>query len=338
MYQISQDPEFRNLEKRILWKVINGAKLYKDGVYFDLPDRGMQPLTGFSHGTSGVGYTIAKFSKVSGEKCSSEILRMIQNHELNDGKIVSPDYRMANRSQKFWGWCHGPIGTMLFLEIFADKEKLIEGIVDEYLRYLEFKKKSFGNMEIGLCHGIAGNLYVLNRVFKGKGAERERLNRCYEEFRDRILVERMRSSGQKDMKNFSFFLGYPGFMNILRDIDCSSLLVPDTMLIRNIDEFDILVTEGFSFLDMMRQQCSKDITMSNIKNVTYYGEKSSSDGLQKIYEHYLRNVSEGKELDNWYPFKLEEFDSLFVQKDVFVIEYEFHGESWMYFLKQIMRE
>ncbi|MDQ7779066.1 MAG: lanthionine synthetase LanC family protein [Planctomycetota bacterium] len=79
--------------------------------------------TGFSHGTAGIAYFLAKLSEAAGEKkflqCAEGGARWLIKNGVVDGDGLKWFHYEPERKDKFQtGWCHGPAGTCrLFMEL-----------------------------------------------------------------------------------------------------------------------------------------------------------------------------------------------------------------------------
>jgi type 2 lantibiotic biosynthesis protein LanM len=136
------------------------------------PDPAVKNLTGFSHGTAGIAWSLVELHKKSGEvrflKAAQEALRY-ERTWFNPEQENWPDFRSDSypgASRYVVGWCHGAAGiglsrTRLF-QLLQDKECLAEAqaAIRSTTRVLNHALAK-GEANYSLCHGNFGNAELL---------------------------------------------------------------------------------------------------------------------------------------------------------------------------------
>ena len=134
-------------------------------------------LTGFSHGTAGVGYALLELFQVTGDikyRVAAERAFEYERSWFNAEKGNWPDFReKGNQSKRHplplsyaTFWCHGAPGIGLArlraYEILNDATCRDEAHValDTTYAILEMALH-VGNVNFSLCHGLAGNAEIL---------------------------------------------------------------------------------------------------------------------------------------------------------------------------------
>ncbi len=150
----------------------------------DIPGQaGMRNLTGFSHGTAGVGWALLELSEATGEgrfrSAADEAFRYERTHYSAEQENW-PDFRDFLRPRGGNGpvfgtaWCHGAPGIALSRlrawELTASPEarQEAEAAIRTTTRSLEAPDAAKGGFS--LCHGCAGNADVLLEAARSLGA------------------------------------------------------------------------------------------------------------------------------------------------------------------------
>lgn len=134
-------------------------------------------LTGFSHGTAGVGYALLELFHVTGDtryRAAAERAFEYERSWFNPEKGNWPDFRGDRKQCKRRGhplpfatfWCHGAPGIGLArlraYEILNDVTCKDEAIVALRTTHEMIEMALYaGNENFSLCHGLAGNAEVL---------------------------------------------------------------------------------------------------------------------------------------------------------------------------------
>jgi type 2 lantibiotic biosynthesis protein LanM len=128
------------------------------------------PITGFSHGTAGIAWALARLAHASGEERFREAARGALRYErswFNPGRDNWPDLRESHRSGDapgfLYAWCHGApgiglgrIGTLPYLDDSAMRDE-IRAAARATLA------EGFGGSQC-LCHGDLGNLELVREA------------------------------------------------------------------------------------------------------------------------------------------------------------------------------
>ena len=176
-----------------------------------------QPLTGFSHGASGIGWSLLELFAVTGEQRFKKAALDAFTYERSVFLPETgnwPDYRILDvksesqkedpsRPEEMVTWCHGAPGIGLArlraLETLKDSGEDVEGIrADLNVALQTTLKRGFG-VGHSLCHGDLGNLELLLQASL-------KLNDAP------WHVERERLTGRvfNSMKKFGWICGVPG--------------------------------------------------------------------------------------------------------------------------------
>lgn len=157
--------------------LLQSAQKHDSGWSWDtLQSSGGRNLTGFSHGTAGIGWALLElWAKVGEEKfrSASEQAFNYERHWFNDEQQNWPDFRSFNKTNAGGenvgyavAWCHGAAGIGLSriraYKILGDEmcRKEAEVAIRTTLRNLKSSLQSVhGNY--CLCHGNAGNSELL---------------------------------------------------------------------------------------------------------------------------------------------------------------------------------
>ena len=126
-----------------------------------------KPLTGFSHGTTGISYSLLKLYLSTGEdrflEAAEKGLRW-EDSQYNENEKNWPDRREDRDYMD--AWCHGRTGV-LFAQIRMSQ--MIDGF-DEYFRIDAIKEISTQlDTQDCLCHGNAGRTMLLLNAFRYLG-------------------------------------------------------------------------------------------------------------------------------------------------------------------------
>ncbi len=138
---------------------------------------GSRPLTGFSHGTAGIAWALARLAHASGEERFREAAREALRYErswFDPARDNWPDLREHHRSgdepEMLHAWCHGApgvglgrIGTLSCLddpEMPAEIRAAVRSTLAE----------GFGGNQ-SLCHGDLGNLELVREAGRALGDE-----------------------------------------------------------------------------------------------------------------------------------------------------------------------
>ncbi|OJV97190.1 MAG: hypothetical protein BGO39_18615 [Chloroflexi bacterium 54-19] len=172
-------------------------------------------LTGFSHGTAGIAYSLLKLAEASGEeKFKETALAAIgyERHLFSEEHQNWPDLRENGDPEYMVMWCHGASGIALgrlaalpLVDDSATRQEIEAGLATTI-------KQGFGYTH-SLCHGDLGNLEPLlqaNQLFPGesyKGA----LNSI-----SRAVLDNIREEGPKS--GIPLGVESPGLMSGLAGI------------------------------------------------------------------------------------------------------------------------
>lgn len=135
------------------------------------------PLTGFSHGTAGIGYALLELFQATGESKYHQAAELAFNYEQNwfDADLENwADLRgelMRHKKSTYprvfsTFWCHGAPGIALSrlraYEILKNEKYKVEAAIALQTTYKTIETLLYsGTTNFSLCHGLAGNAEVL---------------------------------------------------------------------------------------------------------------------------------------------------------------------------------
>jgi hypothetical protein len=175
LYEINESNRSNCLKviKRFLNFLISDIRKADIGVFADWDPMNVMPLTGFSHGTSGLIYLFKYLSGLIDNPKLNEMINDLEAYELSlydaskanyyDNRPIDYKDRLSltlggfsiqkiSDRQPFLAWCHGIIG--MGCNKACDKSY-------DYFHEIILKTITRDNQHFGLCHGILGNLICL---------------------------------------------------------------------------------------------------------------------------------------------------------------------------------
>jgi hypothetical protein len=180
LYSLSADSELLNYINVHIKYLIDNAKFDKGGLYWDRSALSIRGLCGFSHGTSGIGFTLITLGKLFNNKTFYYLAKQAFLYEdyYFDKKINNwPDFRISmynDKSKKkfinkykrgelnifhkagdFNAWCHGAagIGLARILAYKLSSDSYFNDSIDKAIA----KTLISHPLSFALCHGLAGN-------------------------------------------------------------------------------------------------------------------------------------------------------------------------------------
>ncbi|OTX87122.1 hypothetical protein BK726_17325 [Bacillus thuringiensis serovar londrina] len=143
-------------------ELIQAADKTENGYSWGTGNANHQNLTGFSHGTAGVGYALLELYKATDNSSYREAAENAFNYErfwFDSNKGNWPDFRNEYFSSF---WCHGAPGIALSrlraYEILKNKIYKTESVTAlETTKKIINKLLYSGTQKLCLCHGLAGN-------------------------------------------------------------------------------------------------------------------------------------------------------------------------------------
>jgi lantibiotic modifying enzyme len=145
----------------------------------------LRNLTGFSHGTAGIGWALLELSAATGERRFREAAEDAFRYErscYDPERRNWPDYR-GGSADYVSAWCHGAPGIG-FSRIRASQLQPSAGYreeADAALATTESSLAALSGADFSLCHGAAGNADVLlyaSQVLGGNGDAAARVMRA----------------------------------------------------------------------------------------------------------------------------------------------------------------
>ena len=144
-------------QKGIGWRIVD-----------DLP-----PMSGMAHGNAGILMPVVELWKETGKKKYKEMAEEIWQYEesLYDVNIQNwLDVRCGSSDEEQIGavaWCHGAGGILIsriYCNALVDDEMWKKRFEKDISRAYEKLKRYWKRDSWSLCHGICGNLWILNQI------------------------------------------------------------------------------------------------------------------------------------------------------------------------------
>ncbi|MGD9533405.1 MAG: lanthionine synthetase LanC family protein [Candidatus Nitrosocosmicus sp.] len=187
LYIIFRDEHMLELAILLGDELIKSSKKGKYGISWNDKTNGIKSslhnLTGFSHGTAGIGCSLLELYKITKEniyKDAAENAFSYENHWFNKQINNWPDFRSnslvdANRLgfKYATAWCHGAPGIGLSriraFHLLKDPKYLLDSnaAINTSIQVLEKAIKN-SNFDFSLCHGLSGvceTLLYADKIF-----------------------------------------------------------------------------------------------------------------------------------------------------------------------------
>jgi type 2 lantibiotic biosynthesis protein LanM len=173
LYQCNSSPRALAIARLCADRLLQEARRMPQGIAWDTAVEGRSPLTGFSHGATGIGHALLELGTAAGEEryvnAGLDAFRY-ERSVISAAEENWPDFRSeegeaavkSERAEKFmWTWCHGAPGIGL------GRLRALQRMSDEQIRAdLRVAVKSTlergGAVNYSLCHGSLGNLEFLS--------------------------------------------------------------------------------------------------------------------------------------------------------------------------------
>lgn len=126
LYEVSPSPETRNLMTHCYKQIANTG--FVDDTFINWDYQQNKKLLGFSHGSSGILYSLSRYIRHSNEKSDINTLidKILTYEETHYDNILKnwPDYRYDIPDLNIVSWCHGAIGVgMSRMELLQIKHR-----------------------------------------------------------------------------------------------------------------------------------------------------------------------------------------------------------------------
>ena len=180
LIEINNDQELIKEMKRRILSIVSRTKNFRSFYYLDKNINNQAPLSGYSHGITGIAHTLLEVSRNSHSKLLKDFATKLYLQEIQRfddvycewqdyrNNLKTPNYVIdPNKKAKFMSaWCHGSPGiapsikhASLYLDLFG-----FEKIISRVTKKMEtdtIHSLSSKHTNISYCHGIAGNLECL---------------------------------------------------------------------------------------------------------------------------------------------------------------------------------
>ena len=172
MYDMFHDSRYLDMAIRAVGVLEKSATGQKRGIGW-LVEENMPPMAGMAHGNSGILIPVSALWKITGEEKYEKLAEQIWQYEeyLYDVRINNwTDVRSREERMDDIGavaWCHGAGGVLLSrlkcLENLQN-DKWRERLEKDISRALKKLEQYWKRDSWSLCHGICGNLTILERA------------------------------------------------------------------------------------------------------------------------------------------------------------------------------
>lgn len=158
LLELKTDEEIRFLSNKLIKFIllkIHTVDKNKEVISWD------KNLTGFSHGNSGIIYTLTRYMKIIGDIDVNEVIYAALGYESQHRFGEKWIDLRENSSNDICSWCHGSGGITLTRKLLKDNNYHISDDFDVAIHNL---LKNTKNLDNNLCHGQLGNLLILKKV------------------------------------------------------------------------------------------------------------------------------------------------------------------------------
>ena len=172
MYSVLKDNQYLNMAVRAVDVLEKSAVRQEKGIGWPV-EKNMPPMAGMAHGNSGILMPVTALWKITGDEKYEKLAEQIWQYEeyLYDSRINNwTDVRSKEEKIDDIGtvaWCHGAGGILLSRLKCCDnlKNELWRSRFEkDILRAAEKLEGYWKRDSWSLCHGIGGNLMILERA------------------------------------------------------------------------------------------------------------------------------------------------------------------------------
>ncbi len=208
LYDVTKEMRYLQVAERAVEILDEKSEHLNDGMGWTVRSE-IPPMSGMAHGNAGILMPVMALWKKTGKKQYEKMAEKIWKYEesLYEEEIDNwLDVRDANLKEEKTGavaWCHGAGGILLsrmycneFLDDVIWKERMKKDIERAYAKLSGYWKRDSWS----LCHGISGNLWILNKYENQKN--------------EKINVENFKLLPQ-ELINPGFMNGYGGMIYYL---------------------------------------------------------------------------------------------------------------------------
>lgn len=172
MYSVLKDNQYLNMAMKAVDVLEKSAVRQEKGIGWPV-EKNMPPMAGMAHGNSGILMPVTALWKITGDEKYEKLAEQIWQYEeyLYDSRINNwTDVRSKEEKIDDIGtvaWCHGAGGILLSRLKCCDKleNKLWRSRFEKDIFRASEKLKGYWKRDSwSLCHGICGNLMILERA------------------------------------------------------------------------------------------------------------------------------------------------------------------------------
>jgi len=214
-YIITNEKQFMNKAIQLGEELLQETMCCETGLGWRIENL-EKPLAGFSHGNAGIVYSLLRLSGLTNKIDANSVIKSAleyEQHLYNEDLNNWIDLRGNHLGACPVAWCHGASGILLSLLQFIKNKPKAEGlnsIEDTVQKSIALLENNKGLENMCLCHGIAGNIMVIDKYAKVTGDEKLQL-------KYRTNIHTLAESIINDFiglniqnKQLSFMTGLPG--------------------------------------------------------------------------------------------------------------------------------
>ena len=174
LYKVVPSPTILKVVLECGNHLLNNFQDMNTGIGWMTTEMATQPLTGFSHGVSGISWSLLRLFEMSGEekflKAAKEGIKYERSvFDKKSGnwrnlKKLEQELDEDSNSNSMVAWCHGGAGIGLSRLLARNYFEDVDVIDDELWKISELILSSGFLANQSLCHGSLGNLDILLQI------------------------------------------------------------------------------------------------------------------------------------------------------------------------------
>lgn len=202
--------------------IISRLKTEDNLLFWSSDNEDSVTLSGFSHGITGINYSLSKVIHFYPD-LKDELTDIIHKTSLYEDRLFNNnsfcwmDNRESNGATSSNTWCNGNSGILLGRRFIVQNTGLPLNYINE-TESLVLKEKLLHEIDHSICHGLAGNLIILNKLNNHNIPPQ--LNEIRNSLYSALSTQSIKSGYIYNTNTLSFFLGNVGILySLLHDID-----------------------------------------------------------------------------------------------------------------------
>lgn len=201
--------------------IISKLKTEDDLLFWSSDNKDSITLASFSHGITGINYSLSKMIHFY-PYLKDELIDVIHKTSLYEDRIFNKDSycwidNRENKEKSSNTWCNGNSGILLGRSFIEQSTGLPINYINETAS-LVLRENLLHEIDHSICHGLAGNLIILNKLnnYSNTLQLKEIRNTLY----SALCNDSIKSGYKYNSNSLSFFLGNVGVIySLLHDID-----------------------------------------------------------------------------------------------------------------------